>query len=98
NVCTVAASTSGTWTSRATANPKAPALDGADGDPGRHRRAVATHLPATGHHLERALEARRVPGGEQLLGVGRPARATHLDGRPQVDIDQPVRAADVPFT
>ena len=59
-----------------------------------------TSVPVTssrraGDDLQRRVEAGGVAGGEQLLGVGRPAGAAHLLGDAHVGVEDAVVAGDV---
>ena len=60
----------------------------ADRDVGRH--LGPGQVRAACDDLERRVEARGVARGEQLLGVGGTAGAAHLDGDPDVDVEEPV--------
>src|ERR671932_661070 len=65
----------------------------------QNRRLLAGMLglrPAAGDTVQGRLEARRVAGGEQLLGVGpRPVTPTELRGHAEVQLESAVGAAHV---
>ncbi|MDT4852190.1 hypothetical protein FQZ97_864130 [compost metagenome] len=81
---------------------------GGDAEAGRDRadvhfgvdRRIGRHgdLLHAGHVLERAHEAGRVAGREQLLGVGGGAGAAHGLGRGELDVEQAVVGSRGAFT
>src|ERR1700744_2048496 len=64
---------------------------GADTHLGGHGRLPRVHLGLAGDQPQRTVKAGRVPGREQLFGVGAIAAAAHLNGGREVEVEAVVR-------
>ena len=75
--------------------PEPAVVERADADGRRDLGAGDVEPVAPGDDLQRRVEARRVAGGEQLLGVGRPAGPAHRLRDAHVGVEDAVVAGDV---
>src|SRR5216683_207619 len=66
-----------------------------DAYPGCHGRPVHIGLRPAPHKLQRTVEARRVAGGEELLGVAALPRAAHLGREREVKVNPLVGRGDM---